>query len=52
MIERTPQGIYHAPGRTLYHMVDIGGKPDISRIKILRKLRESILDLSFYLYLS
>ena len=37
MIKRTPQGIYHAPGRTVYHMVAIGEQTFSPQIQIPRK---------------
>ena len=49
VIKHTPQGMYHDPERTVYHMVAIGKKPDSYRIQIPRKLLETILDLSLSL---
>ena len=37
VIKRTPQGIYHAPEITLYHVVSIWKQPDSSWIQISRK---------------
>ena len=50
VIKYTPQGMYHAPGRTVYHMVAIWKQPDSSWNQIPGKLIEPILAL--YLYLS
>ena len=50
MLKRTPQGMYHDPGRTVYHILSIGKQPDSSKVEIPRKNIETILDL--YLSLS
>ena len=50
-MKRTPQGMYHDPGRTVYHVVAIWGQPDSSWIQISIKLLEHILALSLSLSL-
>ena len=49
VIKRTPQGMYHDPLLTVYHMLDIGKQLDSYLIIISRELLDPILTLSLYL---